>query len=81
MTKIRIYLTISVLIVAAVAITFFDFFYSPITGTVTTNALNGGVAEYGMARFVQNGHFTKIIQLTAIGILSCIWVPFIIHGK
>lgn len=78
--KTCIVLTVLVTIVTVGVMSLFNFFYSPITGLVTVNALNGGVAEYGMARFVQNGHFGVMIQLVAAGLLAWIWIPFIFRG-
>lgn len=81
MTKTRLGLSIAVVLVTAILVTLAEFFYAPITGAAAVNALNGGVAEFGMAKFVQTGGLTKILNLTAVAALAVVWVPFIIKGK
>ena len=70
-----------VIVSAGSTVALFDFFYSPITGAVTVNALNGVAAEYGLARFVQNGHFGRLVQWLAAGVLAAVWIPFIFRGS
>lgn len=81
MTKFRVGITIGIIAVAVLVHSLMDFFYSPITGAAAVNALNGGVVEYGMARFVQTGKASTLVQVLTGCSLAFVWLPFVISGK
>jgi hypothetical protein len=57
-----------------------NLYYSPMTGTLTANTLNGDSNDYAIARFVQNGGLTAIFGIiTVVAIVLIWWTP--IFGK
>ena len=75
--KLRIILTGLALSLTVWVNSIFSFFYSPITGVASAKALNGTVTDYGLAKFIQDGHFPTLVWSIFWLVVLFTWLPVI----
>lgn len=66
-------LTVCVLIVWAAVMRIVDLYYSPVTGTLSANTLNGSNTDYAMAKFIQDGGAGTIVMIASFLLILLIW--------
>jgi len=79
--KLRLILTGLVIAVWCIVNKLIDLYYSPMTGKITANALNGDSNDYAFAKFIQNGGLSDVTASFAVFIIIIIWLTKFFGNK
>lgn len=71
--KLRFFFTFVITIIYIIICNIINLYYSPISGILTAQTLNGDSHNYALAKFVQTGGLNEIITVIFIFIAVLIW--------
>lgn len=79
--KIRLYLSIVLLMFWAIINNIIKFYYSPLTGVATAQSLNDNISSYTWAKFIRDGGLNNGINYITIGLFLIIWISYIFKSE
>jgi hypothetical protein len=72
--KLKFILSLVVLAFYALGLKLVDFFYSPITGTLSAQQVNDSTTDYALAKFVRDGHLQGSMLILTVLAIVLIWL-------